>query len=255
MLPLHTLLTVTTIDANRVHLIDSYPRAEPLNFLVRGNNPVNKTSKEYDLAALRNAIVNAALKPCGIAAPAVFRIHTLDLENPADPGYFEEISFWSAHPNEGSLEKWLTTGSLVQPQHSLQRAKRIASGDWAIGGHADRLPERLNATRALLMNTSLDMPTVLYLHCNAGCDRTGEFVGAYAMTYLGYNTTTMYGEACRQCGRCPNYYSTSALGWWCLTLAARGTPVEGDCLDFAGCKPLGDCDAHGPTPLADACPR
>ena len=29
----------------------------------------------------------------------------------------------------------------------------------------------------------------------------------------------------------------------------------GNCLDFEGCTFLGDCDAHGPTPLADACPR
>ena len=60
-----------------------------------------------------------------------------------------------------------------------------------------------------------DAPTVMYVHCSAGCDRTGEFIGAYAMRYLGYNVTTAMGEACRQCGRCPNYFSSSALGWWC----------------------------------------
>ena len=90
--------------------------------------------------------------------------------------------------------------------------------------------------RALAENA----PTVMYVHCSAGCDRTGEFIGAYAMRYLGYNVTTAMGEACRQCGRCPNYFSSSALGWWCLTEKQNRTDV-GDCLDFAGCTLFKDC--------------
>jgi|EP00966_Prymnesium_polylepis_P283578 hypothetical protein len=97
-------------------------------------------------------------------------------------------------------------------------------------------------------------PTVLYAHCNAGCDRTGEFIAAYGMTHLGYNVTTAYGEACRQCGRCPNYYSTSAIGWWCLTLQREGHTDLGDCLAFAGCKFLGDCEAHNATLALHPCP-
>lgn len=29
-----------------------------------------------------------------------------------------------------------------------------------------------------------DLPTVIYLHCECGCDRTGEIGGAYALRYL-----------------------------------------------------------------------
>lgn len=242
------------IDVHRVHLVDSYPRnGSPQNFLVRGNNPVDKGGS-FNITALRAAIAHA-LGVCNVTIPhASFKIHTLDLENPADPGYFKEHAYWREHSDEGILDNWMTLGSLLQPQHASNRTARVERGDWAIGGHADHLPQRLNATRQLLTNLSNPWPTVIYVHCNAGCDRTGEFIGSYAMTYLGYNVTTMYGEACRQCGRCPNYYATSALGWWCLTLAARGWPVQGSCLNFAGCKFLGDCDAHSPTPLADACP-
>ena len=73
-----------------------------------------------------------------------------------------------------------------------------------------------------------------------------EFIASYALTYLGYNVTTAYGEACKQCGRCPNYFSSSALGWWCLTEKQNRSDV-GDCLDFAGCTLFKDCHAHGPT--------
>ena len=128
------------------------------------------------------------------------------------------------------------------------------AGHTAVQGHADYLASRLEQTRALLANTS-GPPTVLFAHCNAGCDRTGEFIAAYALSVLRYNVTTAYAEACAQCGRCPNYYATQAIGWWCLTVQEQGGQHVGDCLDFASCKLLGDCDALHPTPLADPCPR
>ena len=248
----------------RVHLVDSYPRDLPHNFLFRGNTPVNSETDHFDEPGLRAAITEAALRDCGVTVPPNFKIIMLDLQNPSDPNYLTGISHWETRPNNGSVVQWLTTGSIVQPQHSHERATRVESGDWAMRGHADYLAPRLAATRQYLMNVA-DRPTVLYVHCQAGCDRTGQFIGAYAMTYLGYNTSTMYGEACRQCGytsrdsfswQCPNYFSTAALGWWCLTLAARGTPVQGDCLDFATCEILGECEARSPTPLVGraACP-
>jgi hypothetical protein len=76
------------------------------------------------------------------------------------------------------------------------------------------------------------------------------------MSFLGYNATTAMGEACRQCGRCPNFFSTTSLMWWCLTLEDGGQHQSlGDCLDMAGCTYLGDCDAHNPTHPANACPH
>ena len=163
-----------------------------------------------------------------------------------------EVDFWKAHAERGHLIKWITSGSLLEPKHTPDRDGLVKSGRWAILGSADHLSERIAATRAMLQNAS--GPTVFYAHCNAGCDRTGEFIAAYGMSILGYNVTTAYAEACRQCGRCPNYYSTSAIGWWCLTLQNDGRPNLGDCLNFAGCKVFGDCDAHNATPSAHPCP-
>ena len=46
-----------------------------------------------------------------------------------------------------------------------------------------------------------------------------------------------------ECGRPPNYYSTHALEWYCLTLQYGGVSekVLGDCTGFATCEPFGDC--------------
>ena len=243
-----------SVTPSRVHLIDAYPRDNPHNFLFRGNNPV--TDKAFNLTDLVAVLRQQASTECGATFPESFRFIDLDLENPTDPGYLVELDFWKTHQSLGSAEVWPTLGSVIEFKHTpaAKRKQLIANGSWALAGHADHLPERLNQTRALLLDTS-GPPTVMYAHCNAGCDRTGEFVAAYALSHLGYNVTTAYGEACKQCGRCPNYYATQAIGWWCLTLQEQGRADLGDCLDFEGCQVLGDCDAHNPTPLADACPR
>lgn len=71
---------------------------------------------------------------------------------------------------------------------------------------------------------------------------------------LGLAPSLLRRQAERQCGRCPNFYASESIGWWCLTLQAQGRTDVGDCLDAFGCKYLGDCNVHGGTPLADACP-
>lgn len=243
-----------SVTPSRVHLIDAHPRGAPTNFLFRGNNPV--TNGTFNFTGLLSVLRAKAAGECGVMLPDSVRFVDLDLENPTDPGFGAERAFWRQHPELGSLEPWPTLGSVLEVKRTPapRRQELVANGSWAVQGHADYLASRLEQTRALLANTS-GPPTVLFAHCNAGCDRTGEFIAAYALSVLRYNVTTAYAEACAQCGRCPNYYATQAIGWWCLTVQEQGGQHVGDCLDFASCKLLGDCDALHPTPLADPCPR
>lgn len=285
---LFTLTTLFgTIDQSRVHLIDAYPRGTGAhNFIFRGNNPtttVNGTTV-FDYDTLVSSMRLAANKECNVTLPSTFRIVDVDLENLSDPGYFVEHQYWKKNPDKGEVLQWTTLGSALDVKVTPNRDSWVKNGTWAIQGKADQLPERLATLHAALLNAT-DPPTVFFVHCNAGCDRTGEFIGAYAMSYLKYNITTAMGEASKQCGRTPNFFASESLGWWCLTLTAQGRTDMGNCLDAFGvraapdpstcgssppltasltlvgrvsrpqCKYLGDCDTHGATPLADACPR
>ena len=107
------------------------------------------------------------------------------------------------------------------------------------------------------------LPVVVVVHCNAGCDRTGEMIGAWRLhrdhegaaadrTRSGgggggggasaTSAAAMYAADIAECGRAPNYYSTHALEWYCLRLQAEGRGGLGDCLGFAKCEPFGDCE-------------
>ena len=51
------------------------------------------------------------------------------------------------------------------------------------------------------------------VHCTAGCDRTGEFIGSYRLQFQGVDVYEMYQMDTDECGRSPNYWSTMALEW------------------------------------------
>jgi protein-tyrosine phosphatase len=44
----------------------------------------------------------------------------------------------------------------------------------------DHLPERVKAIRAML-TADYNSSVAVYVHCTAGCDRTGEVMGAYML--------------------------------------------------------------------------
>lgn len=98
---------------------------------------------------------------------------------------------------------------------------------WAI----DQLPSRLAAVRSMIL-TPRPNPLVIYWHCEAGCDRTGEFSGAYYVTYENYNITGAFARDTLECGRAPNYFSQGALGWFCLSYEYVNGVNIGDCLNF-----------------------
>ena len=145
-------LGYVAFNPGRMHLVDMYPRENPTNFLLRGDNPV--VNGALNLTALVAALTTITAAECGVTLPSGARFVDLDLENPSDPGYFAELQFWKANPSLGYAESWTTLGSLLVPKVTPHPDEVVANGSWAIAGHADHLPERLAATRALLTNTS-----------------------------------------------------------------------------------------------------
>ena len=50
----------------------------------------------------------------------------------------------------------------------------------------DKIPTRVTDIAAMV-NTKSTVPTIVYVHCTAGCDRTGEVIGSYRLKYKPVN--------------------------------------------------------------------
>lgn len=132
-----------------------------------------------------------------------------------------EVAYAKAHPDQVAVTFWPLVGQLLPPKDfSSAEQKDLAAADsalWAI----DQLPSRLT-TLAAALNTSYAVPRVFYIHCEAGCDRTGEFSASWYMNYgfLGQRLTQPQAVALdtTDCGRLPYNVSVYGAQWYCVYL-------------------------------------
>lgn len=86
-----------------------------------------------------------------------------------------EKTWFQENPDKGTFTQWPLFGAVIPPQwvNATQRDATARDTDklWAI----DQLPARLKQTKEWL-DTQYDIPHVMFWHCEAGCDRTGEYV-------------------------------------------------------------------------------
>jgi hypothetical protein len=174
----------------------------------------------------------AAEEGGGKPFPSTYYFHVITFDNILEiEDELLEIDYFDKHNSTGTLTSWPLVGMLFPPQ-DVDNATREEMAKNASLWDIDQLPSRLATLRSWFLDESGPSTVFLY-HCEAGCDRTGEFSAAYYMDYKQYNVTGAYARDCLECGRCPNYWSSSAIGWWCETREVQGYP-EGDCLTFAG---------------------
>lgn len=122
----------------------------------------------------------------------------------------------------------MIAGQLLPPSAvNASEFNTLVHNNTALWG-VDQLPTRIPAMHSLL-NTAYDVPTVFLFHCEAGCDRTGEFASAYYMQELGMSAQAAYARSTAECGRAPDYFSTNAIEWYCDSLTAQGLAKPGNC--------------------------
>ena len=252
-------------DLSRVHVVDRINSLNGgTNYFVRGNQPSAKNSSgewsiDYDewMSYIRTRaneydLNGTTVKPNHPFPANNSRVFIVDvsLEVFFNSGYEAEPEFFKANPDKGRFMNWVLVGAVVWPTSytPAQQNSMIQDGKvWEV----DQLPTRIKTFRDMLRQ---DPPAgydtvVYYVHCQAGCDRTGEFVGAYRMTYDFPDVASpaplirdIYNENCAECGRCPNYFSSGAQGWYCLTmnLLNRTNPAT-DCTTAYKCDLFKSC--------------
>lgn len=250
LLCLSTAVVGAHLEYSRVHLVDH--DTESGNFLFRGNMPTNETGFAYDqlVSYMRNRTAQA-----GLNMPSNFYMIDISLNNIFDgQNFWNEMKFWKepSSANLGEFINWpLGLAGILPPNiynETLRKQLALNGTVWKV----DQIPTRIATIRKLLQ-TKADVPRAIYVHCTAGCDRTGEVIGSYRMTYqidqVQYqNVTGMYALDVTECGRPPNYWSTTALEWFCYYHQYLTGQNIGNCMGFATCKMFGDCEPTQPIP-------
>ncbi len=83
-----------------------------------------------------------------------------------------EIDFFKANPSLGEYINWALVGDLSEPDRApaAERQKRALSlSSWQL----DNLPNKMSLLTQMLNVNNASIPHVIYIHCEAGMDRTG----------------------------------------------------------------------------------
>jgi len=154
------------------------------NFLFRGNEPwVNASTFAWDEL---HAYMEARALENNLKLPYTYFLLDICLLNPnqtdeAD-AYNVELQFFATNPSLGKLISWPLVGDetspwdVTDPVQLQQLAVSLSSWE------PDNLPVAVQTLRSYLQMAN-QIPTVTYIHCGHGQDRTGELAGSYMMQY------------------------------------------------------------------------
>eukprot|EP00761_Pharyngomonas_kirbyi_P013676 gb/GECH01013705.1/.p1 GENE.gb/GECH01013705.1/~~gb/GECH01013705.1/.p1 ORF type:complete len:248 (+),score=63.83 gb/GECH01013705.1/:1-744(+) len=218
-----------TFDPERVHVVDADPHTG--NFIFRGNMP--KTSQgQFAYDELMKVMKKRAKEEVKMKLPENIYFIDVCLLNEITEHHDMKIEqdFFSQNPNLGTFINWVIVGDLENPQISpswLRKVQAETIAEWQI----DRLHSRVPQLHEWMTQKKRadGRPVVMYVHCEAGTDRTGEVSGAYYMQYQGWNYTATieYDDSIHH--RPIRALSRHAIDWYCWYLYyTTGNPQDCD---------------------------
>lgn len=193
------------IAPNHVHFVDD--NLQKGNYFFRGSNPVSEKSFQY--TNLKRALEDAAIAE-GIVLPQNYYLIDISLLNSIfSPSEKIEEAFFKENPDLGEVINHPVYGAATNP-NDFPEAIRKKLVDKFSTDHVSALIEKINR----LMKIQTIKPVVIFTHCEAGKDRTGEVVAAYRMYFEKYLYKDALAEAERIAQRPISKYSKYGIMWF-----------------------------------------
>lgn len=179
------------------------------NRLFRGNMPIQGKVFQYD------DLVSAMKAESSGSLPEDFVIVDVSLINHFVPGERAHLKveqrFWKDNPAKGWLIHHPVYGALTSPNlypvHERKRLERLPNID-----HLDALIDQLHVL--LTQPGPKGAPLLIYVHCEAGKDRTGETIASFGMKYLGQSYRDVLDAATALAERDISRFSKHELQWY-----------------------------------------
>ncbi|EFA81818.1 hypothetical protein PPL_05050 [Heterostelium album PN500] len=209
------------LEYEKVRLVDTYTFTDgSSNYLFRGNEPKISVNGQDEFAYdLLTSYMRNVSQLNGVTLPENFLIFDIKLtyglkEEQGDVNL--EQWFFGNNTDKGLFGVNITLGDVTDP-NLIEESVRDEMAKYLPVWQKDNLPFRMNYYREIL-TTQQQQPLALYIHCECGCDRTGEIFASYVMQYLNYSFQKAmdwdYSVAMRPI--MPNHQW--AAQWYCLYL-------------------------------------
>mmetsp|Transcript_52904 Transcript_52904/g.123634 ORF Transcript_52904/g.123634 Transcript_52904/m.123634 type:complete len:242 (+) Transcript_52904:4-729(+) len=206
----------------RVHFIDSAVVGTTRNFLFRGNEPTVKNQTTgalyWPLNAFKEQLAKVAQQEGNLTLPSDFFLIDVDFENVVTEAtdINAEKHVFDSQQQDGKLINWPMIGDLTDPAKypsSVRESMAKRLPHWQVDKLSAHVPE-INQ----MLHTKQEKPVVIYFHCEAGEDRTGEFCGAYQMHFLNftYAAALKYADSIET--RNIHKSSQNGMDWYCWYL-------------------------------------
>ena len=187
----HTPDSSTQLDPARFHCVTMDSGTG--NFLMRSNMPLAPdsdgiaTSKDYGYANITQLAAQRAVEECGAEEGTLDKGYTLIEVSVAnsfdDSNGLLAVRAWHSDPanfGKGRLVEWPLGTAGIFPASRVTSPlvrREVVQQMWEV----DQLPSRVEMLQDMLSTAFGDTPAVVLVHCNAGCDRTGEMIGAFRL--------------------------------------------------------------------------
>lgn len=227
LLCLNNVCVLADLNPKRMHLVDF--NLDTQHYLFRGNFPGSKHEITYDY--LMDSLRTRAKEQANIELPEKLRLVDITfLQSLIDRTMLQtEKEFWKQNEHLGRMVHWTIVGHPINasslPSNTVRKALTLHTGDWDF---SDKLIERVDTLyRWVHSLEESSVPTVYYIHCAAGVDRTGQVSGAYYMRHLGWSWLRSLQFDYMVSPRAINSWNQNGMNWYCWWLYyTTGAPTD-----------------------------
>ncbi|KAL4462704.1 hypothetical protein ABPG74_000534 [Tetrahymena malaccensis] len=214
-------ISLSKVDKKRVILVDQIGQ----NLLFRTNSPADPDNKTYELDTLFSYMKQVA-EANNIQFPQNFTVDAYSLLNIFEPSHRSpEIEYFKEHPSYKLYHK-VIIGNFISPLHYPAFVRKFMAetyGYWNFD-QLQKLVQRMHDNLA----QQEEIPKIIFFHCVAGEDRTGEVFGAYKMYINGWNYQQALDFDNHVMDRNIKKMSENGMNWFCWYLKYVHN-MEDDC--------------------------
>ena len=217
------IINPSRAQVDRVFLVDQNGR----NLFFRGADPViNGTDFAIDMLTQR---MREAAQARGVNFPNQFHLVDISLLG-VEQGTIEiERRFFRDNPSRGQFINIPIFGLVPEGLSRYLNGLATLINDFTrLGGDSIAEDRRAISTiRRQLTRTDQSMPIVVYVHCIAGCDRTGEIIAEYRLRFNRNLTLTQaVNMNNNECGRPQALGNFQAVARYCNQVLQGGSRCQ-----------------------------